>query len=258
MFQKLHYSNHTREAIPGQALDRWGKKHESQNLRKTQTHGAGDVLPRNVSVKWFNTGEPAARKARRLSCLSLSGRLPSEKFNHSTVQEDATRVNTLHTNANELGSVIRENSWETRETNVHLGKPLSGVLRSIKAWLRSSQGELKFHDTPPSESVVPIRTSRHYPLPANGSGAAARQSAAARNSLLSQGQIDDPFELFPEYPPSYQKIDPRFSLLGRSLTQDVESGVNLEKNQHTTEDKENMHLVICKGMCLYSLEVPSC
>lgn len=249
MFSKLHYSTHTREGTPGQASDRWGWKHESQILRKTQTHGAGDVLPRKVSMKWIDTGEPAARKTRRLSCLSLSRALPSEKVPHSMVQEDASRENTLHTNANEPGSVIRENSWETRETSVHLEKPFTSVLRSIKAWLRSSQAELKLHDTLPSESVVSIRTSRHYPLPANGSGAAARQSAAARNSRLSQGPTDDPFELFPECPPSYQKIDPRFSILGQSLTQDVESGVNLEKDQLTTDDKDNMHLIIRKGIC---------
>lgn len=250
MIPKLDYSTLKSDDDPGQVLDRCRRKHESQNLRKTQTHGAGDVLPKNLSAKWTDTGERAARKRRRLSCLSLSCRMPSEKFHHSMVQGEASRENTLHTNANEPGPVIKEKSWETKETNMHLGKPLTGVLRSIKLWLRSSQAELKLHDTLPSESVVPIRTSRHYALPASGSGAAARQSAAGRNSRLSQGPTEDSFELFPEYPPNYQKIDPRFSLLGQSLTQDVESGINLETHQHITGDKDDMHLMIRKGMCL--------
>ena len=131
-----------------------------------------------------------------------------------------------------------------------------GIVGYMKAWFcfRSEQSQICLDplSSKGQSDAVPIHTtsvSRYQPLllPVNGRGAAARQSAAARNSMLLQCPAYDETEISPKHLPSYQKEDPRPLVLGQSLTQNVESGVNLDTFQHSMHRSANMNSTIRKG-----------
>lgn len=224
-----------------------------QTLWDTRADAGEDVLSEAARTDWVEAGECTVRKTRRLSCLSLHFTKPSQGFPSNCVPkqaptEEASRMDFVRSRRPRRGGIR-----EIKEGFGPSSSPVMNIIESIKHWLRSSRNERsrKVHD--PFPSYIPVRTGAspsqyQTPVPpTNGSGAIARESATARNSRLSQGLANDLFERPPNNPPSYQNIDPRFHLLGQSLTQHVESGVDLETHRSSLEDNEGMTVIIRKG-----------
>ncbi|KAL8796904.1 MAG: hypothetical protein Q9195_000987 [Heterodermia aff. obscurata] len=126
------------------------------------------------------------------------------------------------------------------------------LIGSITSWLLRSG---KVHDPFPSHvpsGVIPIRTSasilRYQPpiSPASGSIATAREPAVAQNPRSSHDLADGLFERQPDDPPSYQKIDPHFNILGQAHIQHAESRVNIETYRSPSEDDEGTNAIIRK------------
>ena len=229
-----------------------------QKIWDRRAYAGEDVLSEAARSGWVKTGECTVRKTRGLSCLSVQFRKPSQACPSNCAQKQAPTEGASHMDFGPSRRPMRDEIREATEGFGHSSSPVMKVIESVKAWLLSSRYKRsrKVPDPLPSyvhSSVIPIRTGASIlqcqpPIPsANGSGEKARESAVGRNSRLSQSPANELFEPSPDYPPSYQKIDPRFHLLGQTLTRHVESGVDLETHRSCLEDNEGKNAIIRKG-----------
>ena len=230
-----------------------------QTFWDTRAYAGEDVLSVAPRTGWVETGGCANRKTRRLCCLNLHFRKPSQDFPSNWVPK--------HSPTNEVSQMDfvhsrrprRDGIREVKEEFGHSSSPVMNVIKNLKSWLLSSRYERprKVHHDPfasyARSSVIPIHTGASIlqyqspSPPANVSGATTREPATARNSRLSPGLSDELFEPASNYQPSYQRIDPRFNLLGQTLCQHIESGVNLETRRSSLEDNEGMNVIVRKG-----------
>lgn len=237
----------------GQLLKSAKRDEERQSLWETGTRRDEDTSPEDAQITGTATGKNTMRVSRKLSCLGLRFRKYFRQLSGNAVQTGSSGEKVFHNIAyNKSQRVEGGRTQKARERIDPFERPVMGIMEDIKAWLKPSQSKRPRKPIEPyraqHSSVIPIRTSTSRCQPLPGSGAAARQSAAARNSRLSQCPAEDAFNFIPEYPPSYQKTDPRSGLLGQTLTQDGESGVNLDTHQHSLGIKDDMHPIIRKGM----------
>ena len=231
-----------------------------QTLWDTRAYAGEDLLSEAPRTGWVETGKCKTRRTRRFSCLSLHVRKPSQDFPSNCVQKQAPTGEASQMDFVRSRRPRMDGIQEVKEELGPSSSPVMSVIESIKSWLLSSRYKRsrKVDDHDPftpfvRSSIVPLHTSatilQYQPptSPANGRGATARESAATLNLRLSQGLSDEIFGRSHDHPPSYQKIYPRCNLLGQTLTQHVESGVNLETHQSSLEDNEGMNFIIRKG-----------
>lgn len=163
-------------------------------------------------------------------------------------QEEPPRERTTHFAPERSAPSRKQVIRATRDGSLGSGRLRTGIIEDLKRWFRTG-AEQPLSSRVPSDATPTSTTSslspyQPLPLPVDGSGAAARHSAAARNTVLLKSQA---CKISPEHLPSDQKIDPRTLILGQSLTQNVESGVNLGTSQQFMHTAADMCRVVCKG-----------
>ena len=232
----------------------------SRTFGDTRTYAGEHGLLEAPRTAWVETGEYTSRKRRRLSCLCLRSRKPFQGFRSNCVPNQALEKEVTQMDFVPSRRSRRNGIQEVKEEFRHSSSPVMNVIESIRSWLLCYRYERprEVHDHDPfasylPSSVVPIHTDASIlqyqpPVPSsNSSGVTAQESAQAQDSKFSQGLADELSERSPHYPPSYQNIDPRFNLLGQTLTQHVESGVNLETDRSSLEDNKGVNDIIRKG-----------